>query len=263
MASEDEYPEQGELILGTVKNIFNQGAFIELDEYQGKRGMLHITEISLKWVRNIRDYVKEGQKVVLLILRTDPTRGHIDLSLRRVTDAQRKQKLQQVKQKQRAAKLIELMAADLKMKPEDLMTEVTRALSSYDTVYAGFEAIAADQESADRLDLNEKLRKKLVEFITKSIKPPLVEIDGFIELRSIEPDGIKHIKSALSEVKKHEPADCKLELTYISAPIYRIKVSAADYKTAEKAMRNAVDQGIKFIESRHGTGEFHRELQAK
>ena len=64
--SKEEYPEQGELVLGTVKSIFNQGAFIDLDEYTGRRGMLHISEITLKWVRNIRDYVKENQKVVLI-----------------------------------------------------------------------------------------------------------------------------------------------------------------------------------------------------
>lgn len=95
------FPKEGEFVLGTVQSLFKQGAFITLDEYKGQRGMLHLSEISLKWVRNIRDYVKEGQKVVLLVLRVDPSRGHIDLSLRRVNEAQKKQKLQDVKQEQR------------------------------------------------------------------------------------------------------------------------------------------------------------------
>ncbi|HIE33962.1 MAG TPA: S1 RNA-binding domain-containing protein, partial [Candidatus Altiarchaeales archaeon] len=94
---ESRYPEPGELVIATVQNIFKQGAFVTLDEYGNKRGMLHLSEISLKWVRNIRNYVKEGQKVVLLVLRVNPERGHIDLSLRRVSDAQRKAKLQEVK----------------------------------------------------------------------------------------------------------------------------------------------------------------------
>jgi translation initiation factor 2 subunit 1 len=258
-----DYPEPGELVLGTVKNIFNQGAFIDLDEYPGKRGMLHLTEISLKWVRNIRDYVKEEQKVVLLVLRTDPSRGHIDLSLRRVNDAQRKLKLQQVKQKQRAAKLVEIMANDLKMDKDEAMAAVSKAFAGYESVYAGLEAIAADNSVAAKLDLGEKARKKLLELVVKSIKPPLVEITGYVELHSYESDGINAVKGALAEIRKHKAADCEMDLTYVSAPLYRVKVTASDYKTAEKCLRNSVDQGIKSIEGDKGTGVFHRELEAK
>jgi len=261
MTAGDEYPEQGELVLGTVKSIFNQGAFIDLDEYPGKRGMLHLSEITLKWVRNIRDYVKEDQKVVVLVLRTDPAKGHIDLSLRRVNDSQRKQKLQQVKQRQRALKLLELMASELDVKPESVIKKVSKLTSDYDSLYAGLEAIAADNSIAGRLDLNEKWREKLVELVSKSIKPPIVEVTGYVELRSYESDGINVIKGALAEVTKHKPRDCELTLSYISAPIYRVKVTAGDYKTAEKAMRNAVDQGITHIESNRGSGMFHRELE--
>lgn len=262
MASGD-YPENGELVIGTVKNIFNQGAFIDLDEYQGKRGMLHLTEISLKWVKNIRDYVKEGQKVVLLVLRTDPSRGHIDLSLRRVNDAQRKMKLQQVKQRQRALKLLEILAQELKVKPEDAISKVSQALTEYESVYAGLEAIAADNKVVERLGLTDKWAKTLADLVNKSIKPPSVEVTGYAELTSYEPAGISDVKAALDEIRKHDPKDCEMEITYISAPIYRVKVTAADYKTAEKALRNAVDQGITYMESRHGTAAFHRELEKK
>lgn len=258
-----EYPEPGELVLGTVKNIFNQGAFIDLDEYAGKRGMLHLTEISLKWVRNIRDYVKEDQKVVLLVLRTDPSRGHIDLSLRRVNDAQRKQKLQQVKQRQRASKLLEMVASELKLQPTAVSEQVSKAFSEYESVYAGLEAVAADNSVVDRLTLDDKLRKKLLDLVVKSIKPPMVEVTGYAQLQSFESDGIKAVKKALAEISGHNQKDTELELTYISAPIYRVKVTASDYKTAEKTLKNAVDQGIKYMESKHGTGEFHRELGQK
>ncbi len=258
-----DYPEKGELVLGSVKSIFNQGAFIDLDEYPGKRGMLHLTEISLKWVRNIRDYVKEGQKVVLMVLRVDGAKGHIDLSLRRVNDSQRKQKLQQVKQNQRSKKLVELLVKELNIDPESTVKTLTESLSDYDSLYEGFEAISADAKIADKIKLDAKTRKKLVELIQKSIKPPAVEVIGYVELRSYEPDGVKSVKKALQEIAKHQPSDAKLEIAYISAPLYRLKVTSSDYKTAEKAMKTASEQGIKYIESKHGTGEFHRELEGK
>ncbi|MGC8849674.1 MAG: S1 RNA-binding domain-containing protein, partial [Candidatus Bathyarchaeia archaeon] len=80
-----EYPEVGDLIIGTVKRIVGYGAYVSLDEYPGKEGLIHISEVSTKWVRNIKDHLREGEKLVLKVLRIDPSRGQIDLSLRRVT----------------------------------------------------------------------------------------------------------------------------------------------------------------------------------
>ncbi|MCX6695114.1 MAG: S1 RNA-binding domain-containing protein, partial [Candidatus Altiarchaeota archaeon] len=218
-----EYPEAGELVLGTVKDIFKQGAFIILDEYGGMRGMLHLSEISLKWVRNIRDYVKEEQKVVLLVLGVNPEKGHIDLSLRRVTDSQRKQKLQQVKQRQRAEKLIEVLAKDLKENPSELKDKIgTEILKKYDSVYAGLEAIASDNSAADGLAIDAKLKKKLVELVVKSIKAPFVEITGYVEFRSYEPDGVNMVRKALTEIEGHKTQDATLKINYVSAPYYRV-----------------------------------------
>ncbi|MBD3260683.1 MAG: translation initiation factor IF-2 subunit alpha [Candidatus Altiarchaeales archaeon] len=257
-----QYPEEGELIIGTVSEIFGQGAFINLDEYKGKRGMLHISEISLKWVRNIRDYVKEGQKVVLQVLNVREDRGHIDLSLRRVADAQRKQKLKAVKQRQRAEKLVDLVAEELGKDSKKLFTSIEKKIGDeYETVYTAFEAISEDEKRLDELKLlPEGEATVLLKHIKGSIKPQQVEVIGYLKLTSTRPRGVVDIKNTLSEVEKHAPKNCELEVNYVSAPTYRIKVKAADYKKAEKALKNTVDQGIKFIKSQKGHGEFQREL---
>ena len=262
--SGDEFPESGELVLGTVKDIFKQGAFITLDEYYARTGMLPLSEISLKWVRNIRDYVKEGQKVVLLVLRIDQQKGHIDLSLRRVTDAQRKQKLQQVKQRQRSDKLLELLAVELKEEQAKVKVKISEEiLSGYESVYKGFEAIAADNSIADKLNIDPKWKKKLIDLVVKSIKSPYVEITGYVELHSYEPEGVNTIRKSLIEIGGHKSKDTTIKVNYVSAPFYRITVKASNYKEAEKVLKNAVDQGIKYVESHHGEGLFHRELEHK
>lgn len=260
--ADDGYPDEGEYIIGTVDNIFKQGAFIKLDEYEGKKGLLHLSEISLKWVRNIHDYVKEGQKVVLLVLRVKPDRGHIDLSLRRVADAKRKEKLQEVKQRQRAEKLFELLAKDLKVKTETLERDIgSKLLDRYETLYKGLEAISADNTVADDLDIKPKWKKKFVELVSKSIKPPYVEITGYAELRSYDPGGVEHVKKALKAMKKEETEDTTVTINYISAPIYSISVRSTDYKTAEKALKDSIEKGITYIKKHNGEGEFHRHLK--
>lgn len=253
------YPHEGELILGTVQSLFKQGAFITLDEYPGKRGMLHLSEISLKWVRNIRDYVKEGQKVVLIVLRVDQNRGHIDLSLRRVNDSQRKQKLQEVKQNQRASKILDMIASELKTDYCELSKKVTAELpAEYASAYKWLEAVSIDKTNVLKIKLPEKWKAKFVEIAAKSIKPPYVEITGYVELMSYEPDGIVIIKESLQKILKQK-GEAELQVNYISAPIYRIYVKARDYKTAEKTLQQAAEAGINHLQQNHGVGTFHRE----
>ena len=60
-----EWPDEGELIVGTVYKVLNYGAFAKLEEYEGKEAFIHISEVSSGWVKNIRDYVRENQKIIL------------------------------------------------------------------------------------------------------------------------------------------------------------------------------------------------------
>ena len=254
-----DYPEEGEYILGTVKAISQYGALISLDEYGDKEGMLPLRQLSPKWVRNIRDYVKEGQKVVLKVLRVDPRRGHIDLSLMRVSDSKRKEKLMDVKQRQRAIKLLELL--EEKTKIAGCAKEVyDELLKNFSDAYLGLESIALNDSEADKLKIDNKLKSELITLVSENIKPQFVEITGFVELRSYAPDGVDKIKEALTKIEKFE-TESKIGVTYVSAPIYRIHVLAEDYKTAENVIMQAADAGIEYIKDSGGFGEFHRELK--
>ena len=61
-------PQKGELVLGTISRVNPFSVQIALDEYPGKEGSVHIGEVARKWIKDIRDFVKEGQKVVCLVL---------------------------------------------------------------------------------------------------------------------------------------------------------------------------------------------------
>ncbi|MEJ2281264.1 MAG: S1 RNA-binding domain-containing protein [Candidatus Bathyarchaeota archaeon] len=79
-----EWPEVGDLVIATIERITDYGAYVRLDEYD-KEGLLHVSEVASRWVRNIRDYIRENQKMVLKVLRVQADKGQIDLSRRRVT----------------------------------------------------------------------------------------------------------------------------------------------------------------------------------
>jgi len=114
LLKKEGFPEEDELAICTVTKVQFHSVFANLDEY-GKGGMIHISEVSPGRIRNIRDFVKEGKKVVCKVLRINTDRGHIDLSLRRVTEGQKRNKIDELKQEQKAEKILEFVAKDLKI----------------------------------------------------------------------------------------------------------------------------------------------------
>ena len=99
------FPEHGELVVCTVKNVKNFGAFVTLDEYDDKEGFVHVRDVATGWVKYIRDYIREGQKIVCKVLGVDSSKGHIDLSLKSVNEHQKREKIQQWKNEKKAEKL--------------------------------------------------------------------------------------------------------------------------------------------------------------
>src|SRR3972149_4853704 len=101
-----ELPSVGDLIVAAGKRIESFGAYVGLDEYVGREGLLHISEISSTWVRNIRNHVREGQKVVLQVLRINTEKGQVDLSLRRVTGREKAETLLEWKKHKKAESIL-------------------------------------------------------------------------------------------------------------------------------------------------------------
>ena len=254
-----EYPEDGELIVGTVTKVQNFGAFVSLDEYTGKEGFIHISEIATGWVKRIRNFVREKQKVVCKVVNVDMQKNHIDLSLKKVNDHQRREKIQEWKNTQKSARLFEMVAKNLNRPVEQCYQEFGEALiKKYGSLYAALEECAYDPNtltkdgfSGDWLQAFEKIAKE-------SISIPFVEIKGMLILSSALPNGISFIKEALQSAESTEYEDVTIDVKYISAPRYIIKIKAPDYKVAEHQMKKAVDR----VQSKmKGKGEFDFERE--
>jgi len=161
----------------------------------------------------------------------------------------------------RADKLLEILSSqlgvDAKSTTEMVQTEV---LKKYESLYKGLEAATVDEKAFDGVQLDSKLKEALVELAKKNIKPPYVEVTGFLEMRSYKPDGVTTIKESLEQTQSHK-SDCEIDVSYLGAPYYRVHVRGPDYKSVEGALRDAADAGLDHLKSRGGDGEFHRELK--
>jgi polyribonucleotide nucleotidyltransferase len=73
-----QQPEVGETYEGTVKSIMPFGAFIEF--MPGKQGLLHISEVSYSRLDSLEGVLKEGDKIKIKLIGTDPKTGKLRLS---------------------------------------------------------------------------------------------------------------------------------------------------------------------------------------
>ena len=72
--------EAGMIMRGSVVRMLEFGAFVELAP--GKDGMVHISKLSDKRVEKVEDVVKIGDEVTVKVLKVDPVKGRIDLSMK-------------------------------------------------------------------------------------------------------------------------------------------------------------------------------------
>jgi translation initiation factor 2 subunit 1 len=251
------WPEPGDLVVCTVTQVVDFGAFVTLDEYLGKQGLIHISEVASGWIKYIRDHVREGQKIVCKVLNVDKSRHHIDLSLKDVNEHQRREKIQEWKADQKAWKWLEMTYKD---RPDDLKRVKDALVKGYDSLYLALEETAIEGATAlVDMGLTEEEVKTIETLAKENVKIPTVEISGYVDITSSASDGVEVIKKALKQAKRIRDKDVALAITYVGAPRFRIHVIAPDYKKAESVLKKSAQYAIKYIEQHGGKGTFHRE----
>jgi small subunit ribosomal protein S1 len=73
--------DEGVLLEGTVKNITDYGAFIDLG---GIDGLLHITDMSWGRLQHPSEVLKVGEKVRVVVLKFDPERERVSLGMKQI-----------------------------------------------------------------------------------------------------------------------------------------------------------------------------------
>lgn len=257
MVKRNPFPEEGELVVATVKDVKGFGAFVNLDEYPGKEGFIHIAEVAAGWVKYVRDHVRENQKIVAKVLTVDTNRGHVDLSLKRVNDHQRRETISAWKNEQKAEKLLEILGEKLGKKPDELLNEFGyKLVETYGSLYGAFEAASVDENSLEEEGYKGAWTKPFVDLARENIAAPFVHVKGYVELQSFSKDGVAEIRDALAAAEETEYEDVTIEVQYVGAPRYRIKVKAPEYKAAEEELQAAADRAIKIVAKAGGVGTF-------
>lgn len=100
----------------------------------------------------------------------------------------------------------------------------------------------------------------IAEIAAEKIVPPRYEVGALVEVSSRSPEGIEQVKKTLLAAAEGQGAE--VHITYAGAPRYRVRITADDYKQAEKAMDSVIEK-IKDGVGKHDAFSFKREISRK
>jgi translation initiation factor 2 subunit 1 len=250
-----EYPEEGEHVVATVQSLRNFGAFVTLDEYDGKEAFIHLSEVATGWVKYIRDYVHEGQKIVARVIHVDLEKGQVDLSLKRINDHQRREKLLEWKNEKRALKLLSQVAQLLGITIEEATSTIgDQMVEKYGSLYKAFEVASLDPKKFTKDAGKDPWVSQVSKVARESINPPHVAVSGILEVSHPASDGVLHVQRALLAAEAVAPESIAVQ--YVGAPRYRLTVSGIQYKSAEELLKKASDVALSAIKKSGGKGSF-------
>ncbi|MCK4496634.1 MAG: S1 RNA-binding domain-containing protein [Candidatus Aenigmarchaeota archaeon] len=242
-------PSWGELVICKITKIHPNSAFAELIEYK-MSGMIHVSEVALKWVRNIRDFLKENQYVVCRVMRIDG--DSISLSVKRVRREDADRRLNEFKRENKAEKMLELAGKKLKKSLSEAYEEVGyRLQEEFGSLVKAFEFALKNPELLKSKGIPKNWTDVLTEIAKKSFSENIYEVKAKLNLVCYQSDGIDVIKRVLSGAEGDG-----LEVKYISAPEYMLVGRGKNYKEIETKIRNAAENIVNEVKKQKGECSF-------
>ena len=221
--------EAGDLVLCTVDRIVGTVVFVKIPigNFEIEGGIV-MSEIAPGRIRNIRDYVFPKKKIVCKILKVSP-QGNVELSLRRVTQKERKEVIEQDKQEKSYINI-------LKSAIGEKLEETLQKISKEETIVSFLEEAKTNPEKLEKI-VGKKNSEKILD-ILKNQKKKKARIKKEIHLTTAKPNGITLIKKILEIF-------AGVNIKYISAGRYSLKIESEDIKATDKKIKEMINTAEK------------------
>jgi len=231
-------PDVGELVVAQVKKVFDYGAYADLLEYENLEAFIPWSEVSTRYVKDIRDVIKENQVVIGKVIRVEKKLGKIqvDISIKRVLEGEKRIKMLRWKRIQRAQKIIEIATKNLNRRLDEAYRYVWINLEKeIDPLSVLEEAVLKGPKILIERGISEEWANAIFNEAQRHISIKTVKIRALAELVCYKSDGIEKIKKILTDISSiNYGNNIKVTVYTIGAPRYRIEIEAHDYKIAEE-----------------------------
>ncbi len=235
MILKKEFPEPNELVIAVVKKIMPYGAYCYLKDYD-LDAYLPIKEVASGWTKNIREFLKEGQTSVAKVIFIDKDKRAIDISLKKVSSKESRDKISEDNLENRARNLFDNAIAQ--SKTEDKREEIKKQLATKFTNYSDIvDAVLAGENVLEDLDVSNDFKEALIDVVHKNIKPKVYTVSYVTEISSQGAgSGVEEIKKTLEEVE-----GIGVKVQYLGAPRYKLTASGDSYPEAEAKIKKAYE----------------------
>ena len=242
-------PKWGELVIVRIIKINPHSATADLIEYK-RTGYIQAVEVAKKWVRNISEFLKEGQFVVCRVLRADPQ--NIDLSVKRVARDEANRKLTAFKRETRFEKLFEVIGKEMGKDLETAYREVGFDLQeNFGSMEKSFEFAWKNPDLLRQRIGQKEWVEKIIAIANKTFTEKTHEMKSNLKLVSYSSNGLDIIKNALDKAQKSN-----FEVRYVSAPNYQIIGKGKDAKKLRAEIEQVSEEIVKEVNKNRGECSF-------
>jgi translation initiation factor 2 subunit 1 len=251
----NDWPEEGELVVCSVKSVKENGAYLNLDSYPEREGFVFIGEVATGWVRNIRAHLREGQRVVAKVIGIKRERDSVTLSIKSVSEERRRDALQSWKNEQRATQIMRVAAERIGWDGVKTTSVSEEMKELFGSLYGALEECAITESALEEAGFEGAWIAVVTELAIENIVPPFVEIRGLFEIKVWGPEGVGAISGALQAAEDCADGEEEVTLTchYDGAPNYRVDIKAPDYPSAEAVWEAAQEAALKKMASVEGS----------
>jgi small subunit ribosomal protein S1 len=205
--------KEGQLVEGTVTHLTKFGAFARIGEEL--EGLIHVSELSEHRVNHPKEVVKEGDVVTMRIIKIDPERRRIGLSLRKVdspayADLDWKMALSEeigdvtgpasvadAEPQEPEAQELEVQELDVQ-EPEAQVTEVVESEAQDTDVQEPKEPQPQGEEASARVETIESAAEESV------VQEPASEMTGELEAQEVEDSEVQEPEAQEPEAQEPE-----------------------------------------------------------
>lgn len=249
---ESEFPEVDDVVVVQVKRIVAMGAYVSLLEYDGREGMMLLSELSKRRIRSVAKLLKVGRTEICMVMRADLDKGYVDLSKRRVDPEDSKLKQEQFARAKAVHGVIAHVAQLHEVECDELSKKISWPLNiKYQDAHEAFKkhineeidmwkeidfsepgVDLTDKMDAIKADIEISLRRRL---ITQALR-----IRAKIDVSCSLFEGIDAIKESLLKGFEASSEECEVKIQLIAHPMFMLTCTCRDkplaFSTLEKAM---------------------------
>lgn len=264
---EKDFPEVDDIVVVQVKRIVDMGAYVSLLEYNGREGMLLLSELSKRRIRSVAKLLRVGRTEICMVLRADHDKGYVDLSKRRVDAEDAKLKDETFAKAKAVHGIMRHVASLHNVDVDELCMKVSWPLQAkYPCAHEALRKhINEEMNMWDELDFSkpgEDLTAKaeaLKEDIEVSLRRRLVtqvqRIRAKVDVSCSAFEGIDAIKEALMKGLSASTEECEIKIKLIAHPMFMLTCTTKDKQLGFTTIEQAMNLIKVHIESKEGEYE--------